>query len=81
MNIKSILLAVAVCMLSGCDNKAVAGEAKKAPIGTLTCYDFKGEVVEYDGPYSSRMTTSYTDTEGIEHETSHPCSFTRYAKK
>ncbi|MDI6976147.1 hypothetical protein [Serratia sp. Se-RSBMAAmG] len=76
---KIMLIACAVMMMSACDNKAVAGSQKV--VGSLTCYDFKGEVLKYRSPSSGRMTTSYTDTEGVEHETSHPCSFTKYAEK
>lgn len=78
---KIMLIACAVMFISACDNNAVAAESNKTAIGSLTCCDFKGEVLKYRSPNSGRMTTSYTDTEGVEHETSHPCSFTKYAEK
>lgn len=77
---KIMLIACAVMMMSACDNKAVAADTNKAPIGSLTCYDFKGEIIEYKAPYSNYMVTSFTDTEGVERETSHPCTFTKYKK-
>lgn len=77
---KIILVACTVVLISVCGNTAVAADTNKAPIGSLTCYDFQGDVVEYKAPYSNRMVTSFTDTEGVERETSHPCTFTKYKK-
>lgn len=77
---KIILIACAIMFISACDNNAVAAESNKTAIGSLTCYDFQGDVVEYKAPYSNRMVTSFTDTQGVERETSHPCTFTKYKK-